>query len=151
MKRPLLVHIERLREGKTESFEEQLDPALLQMADEELACNEPITVSGEVYLVDTWLIVKLSFTANIVIPCSFCNEPFILPIRSDLQHEESLEEISGGVFDLLPVVREAILLEIPFYPQCGGETCRNRDKIEKFLKKPNEESATETYHPFEDL
>jgi uncharacterized metal-binding protein YceD (DUF177 family) len=137
MKRPLVVHVERLREGKTETLEEQIDPSLLDIADEELACNEPVSLSAEVYLVDTWLIVKMSLTATVVLPCSFCNEPFVLPITIEEQlHEEPLEDIKGGIFDLIPLVREAIFLAIPFYPQCGTTLCLNRDKIEKFLKKP---------------
>ena len=155
MENPLLIYVERLRDGKTESIEEQIDPSLLDISDEELVCNESISVSAEVYLVDIWLIVKISFSATVVLPCSLCNEPFVLPIVVEEQlHEEPLEDIKGGIFDLMPLIREALILEIPFYPQCGMTFCRNRDKVEKFLKKNKEEgldSAGEHYLPFEDL
>jgi uncharacterized metal-binding protein YceD (DUF177 family) len=149
VKQPLLVYIERLREGKVELIEEKIDPARLDIAEEDFICKEPIEMKAEVYLVDTWLIVKMSFTTQVTLSCSFCNEPFVFPIEvKDEQYEESLEEIKDSVLDLLPLIREALFLEIPFYPQCGNTVCRNRDEIEKYLKK--EESKGDEYHlPFE--
>src|SRR5262245_26778924 len=139
MKHPLLVYIERLREGKVEWIEEKIDPVRLDIQEEGLICKEPIDVTAEVYLVDTWLIVKMSFSACVMLSCSFCNEPFVFPIEvKDVQFEETLEEIHGAVFDLLPLIREALLLEIPFYPQCGHTVCRNRNEVEKYLKKKDE-------------
>lgn len=136
MKRPLLVYIERLREGKVEWIEEKIDASLLSIEEEGLVCKEPVEVTVEVYFVDTWLIGKISLSAQMTLSCSFCNEPFVLPITiKDEPFEESLEEIRDGVFDLLPLVREALLLEMPFYPQCGQTVCLNRNEVEKYLKK----------------
>lgn len=151
MKPVLPVYLERLRDGKVERFEETIDPKLLDIAEEDLTCNDPVKIVAECYIASDWLIIRLTVSCRLVLPCALCNDPFVLPITMhEYLHEEPLEEIHGDVFDLLPLIRETILLEVPFYPQCGGTTCTRREEVEKYIKK-SPHSDEEGYQPFQDL
>ncbi len=154
IKHSLLVYIERLREGKSQIIKEELEAASLELEDEELTCKGPISVLADAYLAGDWLVVNLSLNAQFVIPCSFCNEPFVLPIKLEgIMHEESLEAIRGDVFDILPLIRETLLLEVPYYPLCGNTTCLRRDQFEKYMKSKAESHRRdeEGYQPFKNL
>lgn len=151
LRHSLLIPLERLREGKIEFIKEELDPAGLDISDEELVCKGPVSIEAEISLVDIWVLVKLSLKASLILPCAFCNETFVFPIKLEhFQHEEPLENVSHDVYDLIPLIREACLLEVPFYPQCAGTTCRNRKTLEKFMR-PEGSSEEEGYQPFKDL
>jgi uncharacterized metal-binding protein YceD (DUF177 family) len=151
LRHSLLIPIERLRVSGVEFIRDELDPAGLDISDEELVCKGPISIEAEISLVDIWVLVKLSLKATLIIPCAFCNETFVFPIKIEhFQHEEPLEYLSKDVYDLIPLIREVIILEVPFYPQCGGKTCRNRKALEPFMR-PEGSSEEEGYQPFKDL
>ena len=148
MKPQLPLFIDRLTEGRTETIQESIDPVLLAISDDEICCTEPVEVSGEAYLAEDFLVISLAIKARCGLVCRFCNESFSYPITISSRLEEvALEEIHGACFDLLPLVRELVLLELPLYPQCGGESCNNRSRIEPYLTKKDETVHT----PFKDL
>jgi uncharacterized metal-binding protein YceD (DUF177 family) len=151
LRHSLLVCVERLRDGKIEYIRDELDPAGLDIADEELCCKGPVFIEAEVSLVDIWILVKISLRTSLVLPCAVCNETFVFNVKLDhFQHEEPLENISADVYDLIPLVREMILVEVPFYPQCAGNSCRNRKSLEKYIRYEGT-SEEDGYQPFKEL
>lgn len=154
MKEKLKIYIERLRDGKSEEISEVLAPSFMEVNEKEMRFEKPITLSGEAYVTDEWLILNITIEAEVTLFCSLCNDPFAFTIRiENMMHEEPLENIRDATFDLLPLVRETILLEIPFYPQCGITACKKRNELEPYLKKEGseEESPPNRHMPFKDI
>ncbi len=149
MKEKLKIYIERLRDGKTETISETLAPSFMEVSEQEVHFEKPILLSGEAYVTDEWLILTLTIQTEATLHCALCNDAFGYDIAIEhMMHEEPLENIRDGTFDLLPLVRESILLEIPFYPQCGATECLKRGEFERFLKKEGDKTAQ---MPFKDL
>ena len=153
MKKVLKIHLERLQEGKKEQFEESISPDVLQLSDDILTFTEPVSISGCAYASEDFLILQFNVHASVTLACSLCNEMMKLPINlHDVIEEISLDEIEGSVYDLAPLIREAILLEIPFYVQCGGDMCKNRKSVEKYLRQSDAvHPEQDTQQPFKDL
>jgi uncharacterized metal-binding protein YceD (DUF177 family) len=146
------IYIDRLQNGEVEQIREVLPPAFLELAPhDELHVEQHIQVTGQAYVAEDFLIIKLDIQAKASLPCSLCNEPFSFPIQIECIHEELIEKIPHGVFHYAELIREAILLEIPFYPQCGGDVCKNRKKMDKYLSKDTSKQSKEQYHPFKDI
>lgn len=156
VKQTLKIFIERLRDGKTQSIAEDLNPSFMDVKEQDLLFEQPIHVHGEAYLAEDWLIVKLTIETQAKLYCAVCNEPFNFAIKiQEMMHEEPLENSRDAAFDLIPLVRETILLEIPFLPQCGTLKCNNRQEVEKYLKKekhsPDADMPVNGHKPFQDL
>lgn len=155
MKDHIKVYVERIRDGEVEELSEMLAPDFMDIHEQEMRFMDPVVLKGQAYVTDDWLIVSLHIQTAVQLVCSVCNEPFCYAIDiHDMVHDEPLENIRDGQFDILPLVRENILLEVPFYPQCGLTSCKKRSEIEPFLKqdKPPVEKAEEHGHnPFKDL
>ncbi len=149
MKEKLKIYIERIRDGNTEELAEKLSPAFMEIEEQDVSFKSPIEVMGEAYVTDDFLLIRMSIKTEALLTCALCNEEFSFPIDiEDMVQEEPLEEIRDGVYDLLPLIRENILLAIPFYPQCGIDSCKHRSEIEPYLKK---ERPPEETSPFKDL
>jgi len=148
MKEKLKLYIERIRED-SELIEEELDPSFIDIQEQDIRFEKPISVTGEAYVTDDWLIIRISIKTEGKLVCALCNEPFIFPIDiQDMVENEPLDQVTDGVYDLLPLIRDSILLSMPFYPQCGITECNNRTAIEPYLKK---ERSPEENSPFKDL
>lgn len=147
MKKELPIYIDRLRDGRVEKITEELDPKVLDISDSEIDWPGPVYVTGEAYLAEDFLLVSLSIKAEVLLHCRVCNEQFSYPITlSKIDQEVPLEEIHDAAFDALALIREVLLVEIPFYPQCGGAACNNRSKLEKYFSKDHKLN-----NPFESL
>ena len=147
MKKQFPIYIDRLREGRVEHISQEISPELLDISDDEIDCVKPVLVKGEAYLAEDFLLVSVSLVAEVILHCSVCNEPFAFTIElPKIDQEVPLDEIHDAVFDLLPLLREVLLVEIPFYPQCGGQECKNRKDIEKYFSK-----GQKLNNPFESL
>ena len=140
-----LVMTDSLKEGEDTALDETLDPSILDLAeDDEIKVTSPVLVKGRVYRSSEWVIVDASVSVLVELPCAMCNEPFTRKI--DLKrwvHEQ--EAPKDGVLNLGETLREAILLEVPFFALCNGESCRNITEIEKFIRK---ECPHEGHKPF---
>jgi uncharacterized metal-binding protein YceD (DUF177 family) len=145
----LLIHVDQLKNGEQKEIQEKLPPEFLELeSGDEIKNKEPISVYGTVYVTDDYLILDLNIEANLILMCGFCTESYSFPVkRTHFMHEEPLETMTKGVFDLGNFIRETVLLEVPLYPLCGGKECKNRKKVEKFLSQKKEEH----FHPFQDL
>jgi len=136
-KRPcgLRVRIDGSIEGNEVLFEEQLSPDFLDLPQgDELLPVTDIDVCGRAYRASDWIMVEGSVKAQLSLPCATCNERTVFSVEiSPWELNLPVDLAKDGMLDLTEVLREAILLEVPFIVKCGGETCRNESEIRKYL------------------
>ncbi|MCB1148733.1 MAG: hypothetical protein KDK48_01080 [Chlamydiia bacterium] len=145
----LKIYIDRLAGGHVHKFEEDVDPSLLEMDDAVLRFTKPIRLKGEGYIASDELILHFTVEAVAEMPCSVCNEwtPWELRLK-DVYVALPLSEVKGAVFDIGEIVREEILVNIPYVIECEG-SCPKRSELGKLLKEEKPEG--DVYHPFADL
>lgn len=133
----LPIYLERLAHEHVEKISEALPPELFQLSEsDELQAHDTVAVTAEAYVSDGFLIITYSVSTAFTTRCGFCNESFSLPVQlSHCTVEIPLDEIKHGYFDFSELLRQELLLQVPYYPLCGGEQCNNRAEVEKYLKK----------------
>ncbi len=146
------IYIDRLKDHHTEVLELALPPDFLDVHEPDLHFHQPVKVHGKAYLAHQELVLDLDVAATAIMPCAICNEPTEIPL--ELEHlllVEPLSEVQAGVFDMRPLIREAILLEVPLTVECIGG-CPKRNEVEQFLKKEAADNPnSEEFRPFEGL
>lgn len=147
------IYVDQLKKGGVEKIHEEFTPDFLDIHENDLSFKDPVIVEGEAYLAESELILKLKIATSAWIPCSVCNEPVKVDFHLDnLYIATPLSEIKSGIFTLVEPLREAILLEVPAYAECGG-ACPERKNVEKYLKTYplSKEAESMHYRPFEGL
>jgi uncharacterized metal-binding protein YceD (DUF177 family) len=144
------IFIDRLKDGHEEYLEESYDPQFMDIHEAELCFRDPIELRGKASVRDGTLVLHFILSTIAVIPCAICNCETEVKIAVDFYHTESISGIPSGIFDFAAVIREAILLELPYTIECHGGNCPERETITKFLKKGKKDEGNETY-PFSDL
>lgn len=142
------IFIDRLvNEG--EFFQQgELPGDILELNSSE-STSGPIHYSLKAYITDDHLVVTFDAACDITLPCKICNESTAIKIKLTKQnHLEPLEEVKKGAFEAASCIRNAVLLAIPEFTECGGN-CPEREFVKKFLKSQN--SQAETYQPFQGL
>lgn len=141
---PFKVYIDRLKNDDTEEIHESVAPDFLEEKD----FTDKVLVSGQAYLANHHLILDLKIKAIACLPCSICNEKIELPIEiNDFTQTIELSEIRSSVYDFADEVRDAILLKLPQFIECHHGHCPQRKDVNKFLKKPSDD----THSPFSQL
>ena len=75
-------------------------------------------------------------------PCSICNADQEQPLfLENFYHTESIADLKVPIFDLEPVLREALLVEVPHYVECKSG-CKERHKVMPYVREE------EVYYPF---
>jgi uncharacterized metal-binding protein YceD (DUF177 family) len=150
----LKIYIDRLNGGQTQKIEETLAPDFLELDEEDLVFDDPVTLQGEVYIANEHLVIHLNIATFAYLPCSICNDAVHSPIViKSLYLTRALSEIHGAIFDLADEIRESVLLQTPLFVECDKGKCPERDNLKKFLK-PNQnipEVGEDTHFPFADL
>lgn len=145
------IYVEQLRKGDVEKINEKFDPSFLDIQEKELVFEDPILVIGEAYTTESELILHLEISTYAKLPCSICNEPVKIPVRlNNFYHSEPIERIKGGIFSMMDMLREGILLETPSFAECNEGLCPKRKDLERFFKKTTTEEESE-YRPFDHL
>ena len=102
----LKIYIDRLSDGRTEKIEETLLPDLMDVHEEDLQFPSLINIEGKAYIADQHLILNLSITTDIRIPCSICNTPVKTLIQIEqLYHTEELSKIKTQIYDYTSPLR----------------------------------------------
>lgn len=136
---------ESLHEGEEFPIDVHLDPSFLALAEgDELKISSPVHIQGKAYRASDWIIVDACVSVPVTLPCAMCNDPFtrIIELKRWV-HEEKAPK--NGVLDLEEALREDILLEIPFFALCNGDSCHRIGEIEQFIHK---ERPAEGHRPF---
>lgn len=166
-KKMFTIYIDRLKDGNELDISEIQPSQFLDIEnDPEISSESPVEVKGSAYIAGDWLVLQASISTTVRISCALCNESFSYPIElKEWTHQETIDSIKGGIFSYQELIRQAILLEVPFFAQCGIDHCANYDEVKKFMvpsaspveksrgkkKKSNEIDDTQGYHPFKDL
>ena len=148
------IYIDRLKDGKEEVLDETFLPDFIDVKEDTLSFPINVKIRGKVYLVEKELIFQLHLQTVASLNCRICNEKVGVPVSSEIYHVETIENIKGMVFDMRPMLREAILLEIPSIAECNEGKCSQRKNIEKYLVSTVEESGKvkeELHQPFKNL
>ena len=117
------------------SVQMQCCPTFLDLADgDELFATSDVEIVGQVCCVEKSILFRGNVRACFSLPCAVCNERFNLDVSlTEWMHEEAWQKVQGRKWDLSEPIREALLLQVPFYPRCGGEECCHREEIDQFL------------------
>ncbi|NGX61119.1 MAG: hypothetical protein K940chlam9_00600 [Chlamydiae bacterium] len=133
------IYVLRLREGEQEKIEESLDPAFLEIEEEELFFETPVVVRGTAEISGEFLLVRFSAATEAKMPCSICNQEAVVSLRvKDFTQLVSLEEIRSGVYAIKDVLREAILLELPSTIECHEGSCPERENLAQYFMNSEE-------------
>ncbi|RWR08207.1 YceD family protein [Siminovitchia fortis] len=114
-------------EYKAMTFDKTIDLAEeLKKADPEIRAVSPIRVQGRADVDSHKVAFHLHITGTFTLPCSrtladveypfdiHSIETFLLkPLDYEVDENEEIHEVEGGVIDLKPVVYELVLLEVP--------------------------------------
>lgn len=150
----LKIYVDRLKNGQEHKIQETSSPDFLELDEEDLVFDDPVTLQGEVYTADDHLVIHLNIETSAHLPCSICNDAVHTPISiKGLYLTHPLSEIPGAIFDLTEEVRESILLQTPLFIECNNGKCPERENIKKFLKPEQNipEVGPDTHFPFADL
>jgi len=139
------IFIERLREDGPERLNESFPPSFMEIEEAELAFESPIQMEGQALVADDALVIMATLSTTVKVPCVICNELCEVGLEiPSFEHTESVDEVKSGVYNMAPVLREALLLELPSRAECGG-SCPEREKMKKYLSK------RENNFPFQNL
>lgn len=147
-----MIYIDRLKKGNEEKISFMIPPSFMEIDEEQLKFIDPIAVFGKAYLTEEHLVLHLTIQTSAQMPCKMCNIEKAYPVHIDnYYHTENLTAIQGGIFSMAPVIRDAILLDIPAYYACDIEECEGKQTTKKILKSRENQEDGESYHPFANL
>ncbi len=139
--------MESLSNGETQKISFQASPDFLDIQEKDLVFNAPVDIQGEVYLASQSLLLHLNAKTTAFMPCSVCNNPAPFPlVLENFYFTEEIENLPSP-FDFSEILREALLMELPFFVECNQGNCPERATAKKYLK----EQQQEMYFPFSDL
>jgi uncharacterized metal-binding protein YceD (DUF177 family) len=141
------IFVDRLANGTREEIKLSAEPQFMDVSESELEFSHPVEVKGQAYVSDHSLFLHLSASTCAQLPCSICNQMTHIPLEiSGFVHVESVAEIKGKVYDFSPVIREALLLELPYTAECSSGECPEREVLKDYFSKSGGD-----YNPFQDL
>jgi uncharacterized metal-binding protein YceD (DUF177 family) len=150
----LKIYVDQLRGGKEWSLNAELTPEFIGVQEAELIFTAPVFLKGKAYLAEDDLVIQVSIATKARMPCRVCNDFFDREVLVEkLVHVEPLTHLKRGFVDISPILREAVLLEIPPVAECHGGHCPRRQEIEKYLSEPSDDPSEEHegYQPFKNL
>jgi uncharacterized metal-binding protein YceD (DUF177 family) len=146
----LRIYVDRLKDGHKEILHEEFPVSHLEVEDKDLKFKGPVSLKGEVYLVDQELVFHLSLKVKAVLLCSVCNQEVSTDINiKDSYQSVPVDEVKSAIYDMTELLREMILLEVPSFIECQG-SCPQREEINKFLKKKEGDDPS-NHNPFSSL
>lgn len=135
------------------ALEEILSPQILDLDPrDECKAQDPIYVHGKVSHIDSWVILEARVQTSITVQCAICNEDFAYEIDIPMwKIEEELKGNTEAIIDFTTQLREAVILEFPFYARCGRSRCKQMDSMKKYIKQKKEQEVPLYHRPFESL
>lgn len=130
----LKIYVDRLMNGQTELVQGRVKPGFLHIEDDAISFENDVSLNGRAYVAENHVILQLDIETNYETHCKICNEKLTMPVAlKGIYITEDLNNIKGKIFDYSEVLRETIILEIPFYSECKGN-CPSREELKKYLK-----------------
>lgn len=130
------IFVHRLNDGQQEKIDETLSPDFLDIHEADLAFKSPVHIKGSAEAADDMLVLILEVETEAIIPCSICNKQVSTRISlTHFCHTERFSDIKGSVFNYKNLLREAILLEVPYSTECNGDCPERADLAQYFTKE----------------
>jgi len=137
------IYIDRLAGGKVETIDENLDPSVMKVTDDFLFFDQPVKITGKVYLAEDFLVLNLNIETKYKAPCKICSETLEKPfLMEGVYLTEEVSNVRAKVFDATGLIRDTIFLEIPDYHECEGN-CPMRKQLKKFLNSSEDNLQNE--------
>jgi uncharacterized metal-binding protein YceD (DUF177 family) len=145
MEEQFKIYVERLNEGKVEYFDFRTSPQFLDVQD--LVFKGEVHVKGKAYLAEHELVLHAEAESVVLLPCQICNELTEVEITvRELVAIYPHEEVKSGIFDMSPLLREEILLQVPQFIECHQGKCPERGSTSSYMSREHE-----GYQPFKEL
>ena len=139
------IYVERLNGGKVEYFDFEATSQFLEVQD--LSFNGPVHVQGRAYLAEHELVIHADASVVVLLPCQICNEMTEVEVKArEIVAIYPHEEVKSGIFDMAPLIREEILLQVPQFIECSNGKCPERKNASSYMSKDDE-----GYQPFKEL
>ncbi len=142
------IHLSRLEDG-LEHVKGDLPPEALDLMveDELIHARQPLHFDLTAQLMETGILASGTMAITLDCTCARCLRDFQLPLHfpdwSVLLplHGEDKVEIHGDCIDLIPFIREDVLLSFPQHPLCSPDCTVDRqpDRSRASLKKESPE------------
>jgi uncharacterized metal-binding protein YceD (DUF177 family) len=150
-----VIHIDRLKEGKSLKIEETFSPKDLDLGDDSLTFDSRIEIKGNTYLAEDHLVIQLDIKGSAIMPCLVCNKETKIPFfLKNVYITKPTDDISSGSFSFKDDLREAIYLDLPAYAECQEGDCPERKNMQNYLKQSSSSGAAKKedhYFPFNSL
>ncbi|MBB6455013.1 uncharacterized protein HNQ94_003507 [Salirhabdus euzebyi] len=125
--------LQKIRTKAPFQFEEDVDVSELETLNNDIRRIPPVKVQGEVTMRGQTITFQFSISGIMVLPCARTlvdvEYPFTIDsieVFSTSQHhqedENEIHEIHGEVLDLMPYIKENILLEVPLQVFASNES-----------------------------
>lgn len=153
MEHELKIFIEQLQEGEPEKVNLTVSPEFLDIDENDLIFEYPVSIEGEVYVTDHHLILHLDTKTKAKIRCAICNDLTEISLDAQVYESLPLSELESSIFDYSSFLKEELLIQIPLFTECQG-SCPERSSLKSFLKEAQHEKASlpgTTHFPFADL
>ena len=151
----LCIRIDGSADGEPTLFEEQLDPAFLDLLKgDELVPSSEVQVRGTAYRTGEWVVVEGEVETTMSMPCAMCNEQTVFSVGPlSWKADSPVTDVKNGMLDLTETLREAVLLEVPYVVKCGGKVCRNEQTVRQYLVSDEHriDESDEGNQPFRSL
>ena len=132
----LKIFTEQLRDNRREKIDIALPPDFLELHEKEIKTSSPVTVKGEVYVLDDLLMLSFDVSTEIEMPCSICNKIVKVPLKNkNILISIPLSELPSSIFDCSELVREEIVMLVPQFVECKKGACPERPELKPYLKK----------------
>jgi len=146
MTEQLKIFTEQFRDDHREKIDVVLSPEFLDLQEKEIKTSSPVTVKGEVYVLDDLLMLSFDLSTEVEMPCSICNKIVKVPLKNkNILISIPLSELPSSIFDCSDLVREEIVMLVPQFVECKKGACPERPELKPYLKK-----AVQNF-PFADL
>lgn len=144
------IYVDRLRDGRSEHWDLELEPDFLEVQEKELRFVSPVCVKGEALVTEGQLLLRLQLRTEALMPCAVCNAETAVELCPEpLCHVVPVAEIKGAIYNWAECVRAALLVELPQFAECAG-TCPERAQMAPYMKAVGKESEAH-YQPFAHL
>lgn len=149
------IYVDRLADGAVEAFDFEVPADFLEVNEPDLSYLSPVKIQGEAYTAEAELVLCIDMSVTAQRPCTLCSDPVKVPIEINHAYfAEPLETMKSGLFNFKELVRETILLETPSFVKCGGQECKRKAELTKYLKSDDikaKGNEGDEYLPFADL
>ena len=117
------IEVDRLKEDIVENFQEIIDPAALDLNNQELGFCDNVTISTTVKKELGVVRARSHFVTNVKYTCSRCLKSCVFPLEKDYDFDYPIER-PGQIIDTVGNLREEIILDFPpkflCRPDCSG-------------------------------